>query len=100
MERVRVNGKTFRLIKDFRNAWKVEDFKRRYSDILDKYDFVVGDWGYSQLRLKGFFYDNHAKATRETKISYLEEYLNEYCNFGCPYFVLKKEKKESKKTSS
>lgn len=95
MEQIQINGKTFRLIKDFRDAWSSEDFKKRYSDILDKYDFIVGDWGYSQLRLKGFFFDNHTKATSETKISYLEEYLNEFCNFGCAYFILQKGSKDT-----
>ena len=34
-----------------------ELFASRYSDILDKYDFIVGDFGYDQLRLKGFYKD-------------------------------------------
>ncbi|RCK12666.1 DUF1027 domain-containing protein [Bacillus licheniformis] len=66
----------------------IEAFKARYSDILNKYDYIVGDWGYSQLRLKGFFDDQNQKATFDTKISTLDEYIYEYCNFGCAYFVL------------
>ena len=62
----------------------------RYSDVLLKYDYILGDWGYGQLRLKGFFDDRNQKATYETKISTLQDYLYEYCNFGCAYFVLKK----------
>ncbi len=68
-------------------------FKARYSDILNKYDYIVGDWGYGQLRLKGFFDDQNQKATFETKISTLDEYIYEYCNFGCAYFVLKRIRK-------
>ena len=30
------------------------------------------------------------KSTYETKISTLQDYLYEYCNFGCAHFVLKK----------
>ena len=33
----------------------------RYSDILDKYDYIVGDYGYDQLRLKGFYKDSNKK---------------------------------------
>ncbi|MFE7084543.1 YutD-like domain-containing protein, partial [Priestia megaterium] len=33
------------------------------------------------------------KATFETKISTLDEYSYEYCNFGCAYFVLKRIRK-------
>ncbi|SHE81823.1 Uncharacterized protein YutD [Seinonella peptonophila] len=98
MEPIELNGKRFRLIRDYRSAWKFDDFKRRYSDILDKYDLIVGDWGYNQLRLKGFFYDDHARATPNTKASHIEEYLNEFCNFDCAYFILERERKETSST--
>lgn len=78
------------LIKDFRNGFQEEALLERYSEILLKYDYILGDWGYGQLRLKGFFDDRNHKATYETKISTLEDYLYEYCNFGCAHFVLKK----------
>lgn len=94
---IRVQGNSFEVIENNRDAWKEEDFKERYSDVLNKYDYVVGDWGYSQLRLRGFFEDNNRKAAYDTKISTLPEYIYEYCNFGCPYFVLKKVKNDEKK---
>ncbi|MNI59969.1 hypothetical protein D3C73_1151550 [compost metagenome] len=58
--------------------------------MLDRYDYIIGDWGYSQLRLKGFYRDNHPKVNRDTAISGMVDYINEYCNFGCAYFVLHK----------
>ncbi len=30
--------------------------------MLDKYDYIVGDYGYDQLRLKGFYKDSNKKA--------------------------------------
>lgn len=88
-----VQNQSFELIKEEKDGFNEEAFKERYSDILNKYDFIVGDWGYSQLRLRGFFDDQNQKATYDTKISTLDEYIYEYCNFGCAYFVLKKVKK-------
>jgi uncharacterized protein YutD len=90
MERIYINGQEYELVSDYRNGWNQEAFRKRYSEILAKYDYIVGDWGYGQLRLKGFFDDHHHRATPETKISFLQEYLNEYCNFGCAYFILKR----------
>lgn len=80
----------YELITDFRDGFQEEALLARYSEILLKYDYILGDWGYGQLRLKGFFDDRNQKATYETKISTLEDYLYEYCNFGCAHFVLKK----------
>ncbi|KRG15197.1 YutD family protein [Lederbergia galactosidilytica] len=85
-----INNRKYELISEFRDGFQEEAFKERFSDILAKYDFIVGDWGYGQLRLKGFFSDRNQKAAHESKIGSLDEYLYEYCNFGCAYFVLKK----------
>ncbi|HWO77168.1 MAG TPA: YutD family protein [Bacillus sp. (in: firmicutes)] len=83
----------YQVIEDYREGFKEEAFRERYSDILSKYDYIVGDWGYGQLRLRGFFDDQNPKATFDNKISTLKEYLYEYCNFGCAYFVVKKVEK-------
>ncbi|MGE7589086.1 YutD family protein [Peribacillus sp. NPDC101480] len=90
---ITINNMTYEIIEDEREGYNEDAFKARYSEILTKYDYIVGDWGYGQLRLRGFFDDSNQKATFDTKISTLSEYLYEYCNFGCPYFVVKKVKK-------
>lgn len=88
-----VNNQQYELVKDFRDGYNEEAFRERFSDILSKYDYIVGDWGYGQLRLKGFFSDQNQKASFDTKIGTLTEYLYEYCNFGCAYFVVKRVEK-------
>lgn len=75
---------------EHKNGWNAEMFKERYSEVLERYDYIVGDWGYNQLRLRGFYQEGHPRATKDTVISSLVDYLNEYCNFGCAYFVLRK----------
>jgi uncharacterized protein YutD len=87
---IHIAGKTYELVSENRNGWNLEAFRDRYSEILERYDYIVGDWGYNQLRLKGFFKENHAKANKETSIACLQDYLQEYCNFGCAYFVVEK----------
>lgn len=82
----------YEIVKNYRNAFDMEKFEARYSDILARYDYIVGDWSYEQLRLKGFFENKHPKATYDTKIATLEEYLYEYCSFGCAHFVIRKVK--------
>ncbi|MBE4907405.1 DUF1027 domain-containing protein [Bacillus luteolus] len=88
-----INNICYELLEDTKNGFNEEAFKARYSEILNKYDYIVGDWGYSQLRLRGFYEDQNQKASYDTKISTLSEYLYEYCNFGCAYFVLRRVKK-------
>ncbi|WP_313237928.1 YutD family protein [Sporosarcina ureae] len=80
----------YEIAEEFRDGFDEEALNERFSEVLLKYDFILGDWGYGQLRLKGFFEDRNSKSTYETKISTVQDYIYEYCNFGCAYFILKK----------
>ena len=62
-------------------------FTQRFSEVLNKYDYIVGDWSNEQLRLRGFYKNERAEESLE-KISRLQDYLLEYCSYGCAYFVL------------
>ncbi|PTE73860.1 DUF1027 domain-containing protein [Staphylococcus devriesei] len=86
---IKVDQQYFEIIEDYRDCFDEELFATRYSDILDKYDYVVGDFGYDQLRLKGFYKDANKKAEISKRFSSIQDYILEYCNFGCPYFVLR-----------
>jgi len=90
MALIHIGGKCYELAHENRNGWNAEMFRDRYSEVLERYDYIVGDWGYNQLRLKGFFRDNNAKASKDSAFSSMTDYINEYCNFGCAYFVLEK----------
>ena len=78
----------YRLVKDHREGFNPEKLGERYSEVLSRYDYIVGDWGYEQLRLKGFFRVDNRRAHPDQRIDALEDYLYEYCNFGCAYFVI------------
>lgn len=86
-QQVKAEGIEFLLLENVKNAFDTTSFGQRYTEILLKYDYIVGDWGNEQLRLKGFYKDsNDVKKTN--RISRLEDYIKEFCNFGCAYFVL------------
>nr|WEJ76003.1 YutD family protein [Streptococcus suis] len=75
------------LLEDYKEAFDQTIFGQRFSPLMLKFDFIVGDWGNEQLRLKGFYKDDK-NVKSDLKISRLDDYLTEYCNFGCAYFVL------------
>ncbi|WP_226001710.1 YutD family protein [Paenibacillus sp. BJ-4] len=95
-----IGGKSYEVLQDHKNGWNPEAFRDRYSEVLDRYDYIIGDWGYNQLRLKGFYRDGHPKANKDTSIVVLDDYINEYCNFGCAYFVLQKSREVVNKNES
>lgn len=85
-----IGARQYQLVTNHREGFQLEKLGERYSEVLARYDYIVGDWGYEQLRLKGFFEIGNKKALPEQKIDTLEDYLYEYCNFGCAYFVVKR----------
>ena len=84
---VKSDGINFIILENEKNAFDVTVFNQRFSEILLKYDYIVGDWGNEQLRLKGFYKDDKG-VKKISRISRLDDYIKEYCNFGCAYFIL------------
>jgi len=85
-----IGERQYRLARNYREGFDAERLGERFSEVLTRYDYIVGDWGYDQLRLKGFFREDDRKSLPEQRIDTLEDYLYEYCNFGCAYFVLER----------
>ncbi|MDN6029521.1 MAG: YutD family protein [Lactococcus plantarum] len=87
---VTIGDKVYHLVHNYQDGFDKDKLAQRYSDIFVKYDYIVGDWGHEQLRLKGFFSSSRKKIADELKISHLEEYIKEYMNYGAAFFVLKR----------
>ncbi len=87
---VEIEGNNYEIITDNREGYDKDEFINRYTDYFSDYDYIVGDWSYGKLRLKGFYDDNNKKANKINKISLLDKYLEENCAYGCKYFVAKK----------
>lgn len=94
-----IGERHYRLVSDYREGFNAEKLGERYSDVLARYDYIVGDWGYEQLRLKGFFQADNRRAHPDQRIDSLEDYLYEYCNFGCAYFVIERIGGKKEKTT-
>jgi len=82
-----INGHPYEVVADVREGFDFTEFSQRFSTILSKFDYIVGDWGFEQLRLKGFYAEDRAGA-KQNQIDAVQDYLYESCNFGCAYFIL------------
>lgn len=84
----KINGHPYELLVDYKDAFEPSKLADRFSTILSKYDYIVGDWGFDQLRLKGFYAEKNATNQPGQIVDTIQDYLYEYCNFGCAYFVI------------
>lgn len=85
-----INEHPYELMVNYRDAFDRSELSDRFNTYFSRYDYLVGDWGFGQLRLRGF-YDDKRNVAGELKIGALEDYLTEACNTGCPYFVMHNE---------
>lgn len=90
---IEVEGKKYKIITDFNEAFDLEEFKLRYTDYFENYDYIVGDVSYGKLRLKGFNSKKNENFNEINDFSKLDDYIKFNCAYGCKYFVLEKQQK-------
>jgi len=88
--KVKVEDIEYEIIKNEREGFVEEDFINKCTDYYYSYDYVVGDWAYSKLRLKGFYDAQNKKVKNYNNIEKVEEYIDRNCAYGCKYFIAKK----------
>ncbi len=93
MRKITLLEEEYDVIKDDNDSLDLETLTSLATDYFKPYDYILGDYSYGKLRLKGFYHDNNKKATKINKFSYLDEYIKNYCSYGCNYFILEKTKK-------
>lgn len=87
---VTVEEKEYMIIENYREGYDDDEFKSKLTDYFYDYDYVVGDWAYGKLRLKGF-YDGKNKKVREiNNYSKVQDYIKNNCAYGCRYFIAKR----------
>lgn len=85
---VMINGREYEIIANVKDALDIEMLKAKYDPYLDQYDYLVGDVSSEHLRLKGF-YDENDRVAIDKKANAIVDYLEEYCNPGSAYFILR-----------
>ena len=90
MKLVKIEDMEYEIITNYKNGYDEETFINRYTDYFNDFDYVVGDWAYGKLRLKGFYDKKNKKCKDINDFENLEKYLKENCAFDCAYFVAKR----------
>lgn len=90
MKNILINNINYEVVKNYNDAIDIEEITSKMTDYFDEFEFVVGDWSYGKLRLKGFYNKDNKKATSINSIEYVDDYIKKYCSYGCKYFVLRK----------
>lgn len=85
---IKINNKTYRLVEEYKNAFDLEVVKEKLTDYFDDFDYIVGDWAYGKLRIKGFCKKENKRYRPINDFTKKQDYLKNYCAPEAPYFVL------------
>lgn len=80
----------YELIKDYKNGFEEEKVREKITDYFLPYDYIVGDWSYGSLRLKGFYDSKNKNCNQINNYDNLDNYLKGNCSYDCRHFILKK----------
>ena len=87
---IEIEDKKYELIENYRDCFDKDEFINLYTDYFYDFDYIIGDYAYNKLRLKGFYEDSNRKSKKYNKISGKDAYIENNCAYNCKYFVLKK----------
>ncbi len=90
MKNIIINEMTYELITNVRDGFDLDEVISKATDYFNSFDYIVGDWAYGKMRLKGFYDEKNKNCKNYNNIKFLDKYIKENCAFNCRYFVLKK----------
>ncbi len=90
MKKIIINNVEYELMNNYKDSFNETEFNEKCTDYFYDYDYIVGDYAYNRLRLKGFYNGNNKQAKDINNIKNLDKYIKDYCAYDCRYYVIKK----------
>lgn len=87
---IEIEGIKYNLIENYKDGFNLDAIKEIYTDYFSPYDYIIGDWSYGKLRLKGFCTKLNKICNKINDIKFKDDYIKNLCNYECKYFVLEK----------
>jgi len=90
MKELIINDKRYHLIENVKEAISIEALEQKITDYFQPFDYIVGDWAYGKLRLKGFNNKQNKNFNKMNDIDLVDDYIKAHCAYGCRYFIIAK----------
>lgn len=90
MKYVIINDKKYELIENYKDGFDQEEVTNKLTDYFDDYNYIIGDWSYGKLRLKGFCKKENPRFRKINDFNEKDNYIKKECAYDCKYFILEK----------
>ena len=87
---IEVENNQYELIKNYKDGFNLEEFKSLCTEYFLDYDYILGDYAYNKLRLKGFYDKDNVNVNKTNNYEDIDNYIKGYCAYDCRYFILKR----------
>ena len=92
---IKLENTEWELEEEYKDGFDLEALKSRYTDYFEPYDYILGDWSYGKLRLKGFCKKINKICNKGNDIKFKDDYIRDLCSYECKWFLIRKVKKSS-----
>ncbi len=90
MKKILLESTEYELIENYKEGFDLEALEARYTSYFEEYDYILGDWAYGKLRLKGFCEKENKLYNDINAFDHVKEYIKNQCAYDCRYFIVKK----------
>lgn len=90
MKSIVLEDQKYKLYENHRDGFDLEALTERFTEYFLPFDYVLGDWAYGKVRLKGFYKPENEKCIEMNNINNHQDYLKNNCAHGCRYFIIEK----------
>jgi len=90
MKKIKLEDTEYVLEKNYKDGFDLEELTNKYTDYFKDYDYILGDWAYNKLRLKGFCNKKNSLFNEINDYKKIDSYIKESCAYECRYFIIKK----------
>ena len=89
MKKIVINDIEYEIIRNDKDCINKKGLEEKITDYFDEYDYIMGDFAYDKVRLKGYYNSDNKMAKKINDIKYLDDYIENYCSYGARIFLLK-----------
>ena len=77
MKKIIINDICYEIIRNDKDCIDTDELSEKITDYFDDYDYIVGDFAYDKVRLKGY-YDSSNKLYRYENYKLISHYIRIY----------------------
>ena len=78
MKKIILDNIEYELIEDNGDCFSESEIKEKYTDYFQEFDYILGDYAYNKLRLKGFC-DKGNKLFKVISLLFISSKFSQFC---------------------